>query len=146
MWKEYGIMLIQIGILWFINQIGNYLVGYTGLAIPGNVAGMLILFFLLGTGLLPLSWVEKGAALFVKHLGFFFIPICVGIMAIGHMAMTHMIYLLVIITCSTLAGLVATGKVSQVIGEKRRGENGSVNNRRLYPVNRGSLLRYKKNV
>jgi holin-like protein len=146
MWKEYGIILIQIGILWLINQIGNFLVGYTGLAIPGNVAGMLILFFLLGTGLLPLSWVEKGASLFVKHLGFFFIPICVGIMAIGHMAMTQMVYLLAIITCSTLAGLVATGKVSQMIGKKRREENGSTNNRRLYPVHRGSLLRYKKNV
>ncbi len=79
-----------------INQLIKYAVSmaiiflclYAGISIqeafaiplPGSIIGMLILFILLTSGLLPLDWVKPSASLYIKHMMFLFVPISVGLM------------------------------------------------------------------
>jgi holin-like protein len=115
------IVVIQIFLLLAINQIGYLFVEWTGLPIPGNVVGMLMLFFLLWTGVIKLHWVEKASTILIKHLAFFFIPISVGLMTLGSLFLENGLILLVILMISGIVGIVTTGAISQtMINRKER--------------------------
>lgn len=51
-----------------------------GLSVPGSIFGMLILFFLLATGLVKVEWVKPTAQLFIRYMIILFVPISVGLM------------------------------------------------------------------
>jgi len=67
---------------------------------------MIILFLLLVTNMIKLSWIEAGANFFIKHLTLFFIPITVGI--INYLELfTGKGFLLVVITLISTALVIA---------------------------------------
>ncbi|MDG5786753.1 CidA/LrgA family protein [Evansella sp. AB-P1] len=117
--KNGSIIAIQLAILWAVNQLGYVIVSWTGIPLPGNVVGIFILLLLLMTKILPLSFVEKGASILVKHLGFFFIPISVGLIAYGDLFLSHGIPLAIVIIVSVMVGIYVSGIVSQVLVEKK---------------------------
>ncbi|OIJ14139.1 murein hydrolase regulator LrgA [Anaerobacillus arseniciselenatis] len=119
--KKIGIIILQIGLLWFLNELGFFLVEAFHLPIPGNVLGMVILFVLLMTGVVSLKWVEEASSFLIKHLAFFFIPIAVGLMNFGALFIQNGIFLVVVIIGSAALGIYITGKVSQVLAEKKEG-------------------------
>jgi holin-like protein len=96
-----------------------FLVHWSGLSIPGNVLGMVILFLLLWSGIIPLKWVEGASSILVKHLAFFFIPISVGMMTLGALFMESGLALLVILLISTFIGLLSSGSLSQMLIHKK---------------------------
>ncbi|MBN2109575.1 MAG: CidA/LrgA family protein [Methanosarcinaceae archaeon] len=49
------------------------------LPIPGNVLGMVLLLFLLLSGMIRMSMIEDVSNFMLKHLFFFFIPAAVGL-------------------------------------------------------------------
>lgn len=116
--KEIGLTILQLLILWIVYQLGCLASYLMSLPIPGNVLGVVILVALLVTGILPLSFVEKGADLLIKHLSFFFIPIAIGLINYGYLFLNLGLSLMFIITVSTLMGLYVTGFVSQFIINK----------------------------
>jgi len=123
MWKDIGLVSFQLFILWTIHQLGLFFTEWASIPLPGNVVGMVILFLLLTTGMIPLGWIERGAKLLIKHLAFFFIPICVGLMTLGHFAMTEALFLMFVIVLSTCVGIVTTGLISQSMSKKKRGRD-----------------------
>jgi holin-like protein len=62
---------------------GAALVGATGLPLPGNLVGMLLLLALLRLGVVRLEHVQDASTLVLKHLNLFFVPLAVGLMAWG---------------------------------------------------------------
>lgn len=50
------------------------------ITVPGSIIGMLILFTLLATQLLPVSWVKPGCHLLIRYMALLFVPISVGVM------------------------------------------------------------------
>lgn len=123
MTKDFTALALQFLLLWVLFQMGTWLSQVTGLAVPGNVIGLILLFILLTTRVVPMSWVERGAGLFVKHLGFFFIPICVGVLAVGTLSPQLAFSLTVILLLSTLTGIAVTGKIFQRIAGRKELEN-----------------------
>jgi holin-like protein len=121
--KDFTALALQFLLLWVLFQIGTWFSETTGLAVPGNVIGLILLLTLLITRVIPISWVDRGAGLFVKHLGFFFIPICVGVLAVGTLSPQLAFSLTVILLLSTLAGIAVTGKIFQSITERKELEN-----------------------
>ncbi|MFV2049571.1 MULTISPECIES: CidA/LrgA family protein [Bacillaceae] len=119
--RNIGGIIFQLVILWGINQLGYFIVSWTKLPLPGNVMGMLILIILLGTGIFPLSLIEKAATFLIKHLAFFFIPIAVGLIQFGDLFLEYGILLGIAITISALVGIYVTGFVTQFLS-KRKGE------------------------
>ena len=78
----------QIVLLWLVFRCGAHLVGILHLALPGNVAGMLLMFALLLTGVVKPAQIEAGGGFLLRHFAFFFIPISVGLMAFGPLPTT----------------------------------------------------------
>ena len=111
---------VQFIVLGALSQLADIAVTAMRLPVPSNAVGMLVLFLLLHYGVLHLDRVDAGAALFVRHLAFFFIPIAVGLMAYGELLATTGAALLFVIAASALAGMLVAGFVTQRLKRIRR--------------------------
>ncbi len=95
-----------------------------GLSLPGNVLGMMILLFLLMTGILPLKLVEKAADVLLAHLTFLFLPTIVGVLTVAHLLGENLVLLLLILGVGIVVVMVTTGLTVQwILRSKEREEN-----------------------
>lgn len=106
---------IQMLILIVIYQIGNWTAGFFHWQIPGNVVGIVLLFIMLWLGVIKLEQIELASNWLLKHLGFFFIPISVGLMTLGDIFVEKGLVLLVVLIASAFIGLFFAGKVTQTV-------------------------------
>ncbi|CAH0533164.1 hypothetical protein VST7929_01026 [Vibrio stylophorae] len=60
--------------------IGKGIQHFTGIAVPGSVIGMLILFLLLALQWVPPCWAKASSELLIKHMAVLFVPVAVGVM------------------------------------------------------------------
>jgi holin-like protein len=104
-----------------IYHLGNQIALYFGLKIPGNVIGMSLMLGLLWTKVIKVEQIEMASGWLLKHLGFFFIPISVGLMTLGHVVFKDGLSLLFILIASAVIGLITAGKTTQWI-IRRKGE------------------------
>ncbi len=116
--KKLIIVIIQLLLLWFLNELGIFLVKAFNIPVPGNVVGLVILFLLLLTGVVKLSWIDTASSFLIKHLAFFFIPIAVGLMNFGTLFLESGISFLIVIIGGVLVGIYVTGVVSQFLVKK----------------------------
>ncbi len=58
---KYVILLLQVGVLYVFSLVGTWIQGVFHLSMPESLIGMLMLFLLLSTRILPLKWFEEGA-------------------------------------------------------------------------------------
>lgn len=113
------LFILQLFILWLLNQAGIFIVTFFHLSIPGNVVGMILLFILLMTGVIKLEWINEAASFLLKHLVFFFIPISVGIITFGKLFLQSGLSLIFILVLSASIGIIVTGTVSQLLTVKK---------------------------
>lgn len=110
----------QLALLWAIYWGSTWLVRVTGVPIPGNVVGVVLLFTLLCTGVLKLRHVELAADFLLKHLVFFFAAVAVGLMEWGGVFYDYGLTLLAAIVISSVLPLLVVGGVSQLLHRERR--------------------------
>jgi holin-like protein len=110
--KAFGIAW-QTLLLWVVYRCGCLLVDLLHLSLPGNVAGMLLMFALLSSGAVKPGWVAEGAGFLLKHFAFFFIPISVGLMTFGPLIRQSGLPLLAILAASAAVGVAVTGLTVQ---------------------------------
>lgn len=53
---KYVTLLLQVGVLYVFSLVGTWIQGVFHLSMPGSLIGMLMLFLLLSTRILPLKW------------------------------------------------------------------------------------------
>jgi holin-like protein len=111
---------IEIAALLVINGVGYTLTTALQLPLPGNLLGMLLLLSLLATGLVPLRWVESSASVLIRHLGFFFVPITVGLMSLGDLFLDNGVAILITLVVSAGIGIGAAGLSSQRLARRDR--------------------------
>jgi holin-like protein len=102
----------QLSIVTLVSLAGDTLVAYSHLPVPGSVAGMVILFSLLSTGILKPSQIREVSEFLLKHMSFFFIPVAVGLMNYGDLFYTDGLVLFGLMAVSLLiafAGFCLTG-------------------------------------
>lgn len=121
--KKMSVFCFQILILIAIYQMGNYVERYFRLKIPGNVIGMLMLFALLWLRVIKIDQIQDASNWLLKHLGFFFIPISVGLMTIGSTLIHQGIAILFVLSISALLGIVSAGKAAQIFINRRKEGN-----------------------
>jgi holin-like protein len=109
----------QMLTLLVIYLAGNYLADVSHLRIPGNVIGIVILLVLLWLRIVKIEQIEIAAGWLLKHLGFFFIPISVGLMTLGHFLLKSGLLILIILMSSAFIGLLSAGKVTQTAIQKK---------------------------
>ena len=113
--KQFLTIVWQTALLWLVFRAGSWLVALLHLALPGNVAGMLLLFALLCTGGVKPALVEVGGGFLLKHFAFFFIPISVGLMAFGPLMRQSGLTLLAILVVSAAVGVLVNGLSVQLL-------------------------------
>jgi holin-like protein len=122
---------VQMLILIVIYQAGNLTARLLHLQIPGNVIGIVLLLVLLWVGVIKVEQIEFAAGWLVKHLGFFFIPISVGLMTLGDISLKNGLSLLAVLLVSAIMGLIAAGKTTQAVIVNREKEKVNVHDHAL---------------
>jgi holin-like protein len=92
---------------------GAGLVERTGVPLPGNLVGMLLLLALLRLGVVRLEQVQDAATLLLKHLNLFFVPLAVGLTAWGGLLGASGVGLAVSLAGSAAVCLAVAGLTGQ---------------------------------
>lgn len=108
-------MLKQFSIIFSIYFLGELAQKMFGLPVPGNVIGMLLLFFCLYTGIIKLEMIEKASGFLLNNLAFFFLPAGVSLITCYSLLEGKWTEVLIITLVSTLVILVVTGLVVQLV-------------------------------
>ncbi|SMC50747.1 CidA/LrgA family protein [Sporomusa malonica] len=108
-------MLGQGVLLWMVYWLGNQISLVSGLPIPGNVFGMMLLFVLLLFGVIKLHYIQDAADFLLKHMLFLFIPIAVGLMNWGAVFYEYGIILALALVAGAVFPLFAVGVLTQAL-------------------------------
>jgi holin-like protein len=117
--KETAQALGQLALLWAIHLACNWIAAKTGLPVPGNVLGVVVLFLLLCSGVVKLRHVERAADFLLKHLVFFFTAVAVGLMEWWQPFRDYGATLFVALTVSAVLPLLVVGGLAQALGRRR---------------------------
>lgn len=110
-------IIIQISIIYAIYWAGNLLSNLIShiIVIPGNIIGMVILLILLTTNILKLSMIEETSSFMLKYMGFFFVPLSVGIMESYKLIQGSIVQIFIILVISCILVMYVSCKVTDVL-------------------------------
>ncbi|MDD2396431.1 MAG: CidA/LrgA family protein [Tissierellia bacterium] len=110
-------IIIQIAIIYAIYWVGNLLSNLIShiIVIPGNIIGMVILLILLTTNILKLSMIEETSSFMLKYMGFFFVPLSVGIMESYKLIQGSIVQIFIILVISCILVMYVSCKVTDVL-------------------------------
>ncbi len=109
----------QLAVLCVVFWGSDLFVTWTGLPVPANVLGIIILFTLLCCGAIKEEHVAGAANFFLRHLVFFFVPIAVGLMEWGQVFYDYGLVLLIAIVVSSLLPLLGVGFLSRLMHKEK---------------------------
>ena len=123
--QKTGVLGLQLLSLWAVSLLGALAVRALALPIPGNLAGMVILYVLLSTGVAKVAWLDAASSLLVRHLAFFFIPIAVGVMNMAGLLASHGMGITLTLIASAVIGIGLSGSVAQRLAARSEPGDGS---------------------
>ena len=127
MLKKVFKIMIQIAIIYIIYITGNLISSLISrfIVIPGNIIGMVILLLLLNTNLLKLSMIEETGNFMIKYMGFFFVPLTVGLMESYKLIQSSIVQIIIILAVSCICVMFVSGKVTDLLisHQERKGTN-----------------------
>ncbi|MFR2266434.1 MAG: CidA/LrgA family protein [Clostridium sp.] len=109
-------------IIFGIYLLGVLITDITGVPIPGNVIGMVILFLLLYLKVIKVEQISTISNFFLEHLAFFFIPAGVGLISSFSVIKNIWLQLLIVCFVTTAITMIFTGLVVQKIANKKEGD------------------------
>ena len=122
--RDAGLIGLQLVGLWGFNVAGTLAAKAFALPIPGNLAGMVLLYAMLSLGIIKVAWFDATGSFLVKHLAFFFVPIAVGVMDAGGLLAAHGIGITLTLLVSAILGIALCGLIAQSLTNRnqRQGE------------------------
>lgn len=108
-------MIKALGILLGFQFIGTLIARSTGIPVPGNVVGMVLLAFVLTSGWLRVEHIEPGAKVLIDNLAFLFVPAGVGIMSYFEVLAAEWLPISLSIVVSLVIVLVVTGRACEAL-------------------------------
>ncbi|CND94314.1 CidA/LrgA family protein [Yersinia nurmii] len=99
---------------------GNALSALLPMTIPGSIIGMLILFALLSSQILPSRWVKPGCHILIRYMALLFVPIGVGVMQYYDQLSKQFGPIIVSCFISTLVVMIVVGYSSQFVHRERK--------------------------
>lgn len=112
--------LRAIVLIYFCLFVGNAIAALLASAIPGSIIGMLLLFALLSTQIMPAKWVKPSCHLLIRYMVLLFVPIGVGVMKYYDQILDHLGTLVASCIVSTLMVLVVVSYTSHYFHRERR--------------------------
>lgn len=112
---KYLKILSQVAFLYVLSECGKLLMGALHIKFPGSIVGLILLFVLLATKIIPESWISSGAETLLAYMTLFFIPVTVGIVDYPELISWQGLIIIGIILVSTILSIVASGKATQLV-------------------------------
>ena len=109
----------QIGIIWGMTMAGEFLNFLLPFPVPAGVYGLFLLLGALLTGVVKIESVEATGNFLMDIMSMMFIPATVGLMEYAQQIGEILVPYTVIIACSTVAVMAATGRLAQVMIERQ---------------------------
>ena len=94
---------------------GNAISALLPLTIPGSIIGMLLLFALLASQVLPAQWVKPGCHVLIRYMAMLFVPIGVGVMNYYDLLSQQFGPIVVSCVISTLVVMLVVGFSTQLM-------------------------------
>ena len=111
--------LRQFMIILLLSFLGEVLKMFIPLPIPASVYGLVLMLLCLVTGILKTSQVKESAFFLIEIMPVMFIPAAAGLIDSWKVLQPLLLPILVITVVITLFVMVITGKVAQMIAQKR---------------------------
>lgn len=111
--------LRQFMIILLLSFLGEVLKMFIPLPIPASVYGLVLMLVCLMTGVLKTSQVKDAAFFLIEIMPVMFIPAAVGLIDSWKVLQPLLLPILVITVVITVFVMVITGKVAQMIAQKR---------------------------
>ncbi|WP_439327981.1 CidA/LrgA family protein [Lonepinella sp. BR2357] len=109
----------SLAILYAFLWLGNGIVYWVPLGIPGSIVGLLLLFLGLTTQVIKVEWIFFGANLLIRYMMVLFVPISVGIMQHFDMLISQAKALLIPNVLSSLITLIIVGTLTDYLFMRR---------------------------
>lgn len=106
---------LQILLLYLLCYIGNIIVDWLHLPLPGSIIGLLLLLILLHLKVVPKKAVAKGAGALLPILTLLFIPATIGIVNYPELLSSYGVILLAITFVSTVFAIITTALFAKKI-------------------------------
>lgn len=111
--------LRQFMIILLLSFLGEVLKMFIPLPIPASVYGLVLMLVCLMTGVLKTSQVKDAAFFLIEIIPVMFIPAAAGLIDSWKVLQPLLLPILVITVVITVFVMVITGKVAQMIAQKR---------------------------
>ena len=111
--------LRQFMIILLLSFLGEVIKMFIPLPIPASVYGLVLMLLCLVTGILKTSQVKEAAFFLIEIMPVMFIPAAAGLIDSWKVLQPLLLPILVITVVITIFVMVVTGKVAQMIGQKR---------------------------
>lgn len=111
--------LRQFMIILLLSFLGEVLKMFIQLPIPASVYGLVLMLLCLVTGILKTSQVKEAAFFLIEIMPVMFIPAAAGLIDSWKVLQPLLLPILVITVVITIFVMVVTGKIAQMIAQKR---------------------------
>ena len=111
--------LRQFMIILLLSFLGEVLKMFIPLPIPASVYGLVLMLVCLMTGVLKTSQVKDAAFFLIEIMPVMFIPAAAGLIDSWKVLQPLLLPILVITVVITIFVMVVTGKIEQMIAQKR---------------------------
>lgn len=111
--------LRQFMIILLLSFLGEVLKMFIPLPIPASVYGLVLMLLCLVTGILKTSQVKEAAFFLIEIMPVMFIPAAAGLIDSWKVLQPLLLPILVITVVITIFVMVVTGKIAQIIAQKR---------------------------
>lgn len=108
-------LIKQFSIIFLIYSISDIISKLLKLPIPGNVAGMIILFILLLTGIIKEYHIDEASDILISNMSLFFIPGTLAILNEYIYIKNEIIPFTIICIFMTIVTIVSTGVIAQLL-------------------------------
>ena len=113
-------ILLQLALILGICYVGDFIHDHTGIPVPGNIIGMLILLVLLCLKIVKLEQIKEVSDFFLKRLSFFFLPPAIGLMLVGDDVKSQWPLLLFLCIAITIVTMATTGWTVQLLCKTKK--------------------------
>ena len=111
--------LIQLSIIFAVCLAGEFLSGIIPVTVPSSVMSMIILFVLLGCGIIKVYHIQSVSDFLLGHMAFFFVPAGVGLIDSFPQFADKLLPLLAVCTINTLITFIVTAAVVSLLSKRR---------------------------
>ena len=111
--------LRQFMVILLLSFLGEVLKMFVPLPIPASVYGLVLMLVCLMTGILKTSQVKEAAFFMIEIMPVMFIPAAAGLIDSWKVLQPLLLPILVITVVITIFVMVVTGKIAQMIAQKR---------------------------